>query len=209
MEETMRRYVYLLSAVTFVLSACGPEAGEAAALAAEEGPLGESSQAALAGVSPLLTPSSQVYLPPQPTLLDLTTARTWPTRLFPSTVKSAYTVYYNFYSFFTNTSTFYAFGYDVKSYRTVFVVRGYGSQRSAFKSEIDADLRTLAYEAASGLNTGYEGGRQIDQPSPPTPTPQVNEMATSAWDVSKEQYMVDVPQPLVYMPTGAVYYLQP
>lgn len=204
----MRRYVYLLSAVTLVLSACGPEAGEQA-LVAEQGPVGEASQASLVFVPlPILVPVSQVYVPAQPAVMDLTTAR-WPARFFPSTVRSAYTVYYTFYNSLTRTTTFYAFGYDVKSYKTVFMVRGSGTQRSAFKSEIDADLQLLDSEAASGLITGYEGGRQIDVPTPPSPTPNVDDMAVSAWEESKAQYMVDVPQPLVYMPAGMIYQLQP
>lgn len=200
----MRRYVYLLSAVTLALSACGPEEGEGAALAAEQGAVGEASQEMLV-LTPVLTPVAQVYQPPQPTLLDLNTGRAWPARFFPSTVKSAYTVYYTFPGY---PSTFYAFGFDVKNYKTVFMVRGQGTQKSAFMSEIDKDLQALAYEASSKLDTGYEEGRQVDVPTPPSPTPNIDDMLASAWNVSKQQYMADAAQPLVYMP-GAVVYLQP
>ena len=200
----MRRYVYLLSAVTLALSACGPEAGEEAALAAEQAPVGEASQEIVV-MRPVLTPVAQVYHPPQPALLDLTNSRVWPTRFFPSTVKSAYTVIYTFPG---SPSTFYAFGFDVKHYTTVFMVRGQGTLKSAFKSEIDADLRALSFEAAVGLNTGYEGGRQIDVPTPPSPTPNINDGVVSAWDKSKQQYMADMVEPIIYMP-GAVIYLQP
>ena len=168
----MRRYVYLLSAVTLALSACGPEAGEEAALAAEQGPVGEASQASMV-MTPIPMPVAQVYQPPQPALLDLSTVRVWPARFFPSTVKSAYTVIYTFSGY---PSTFYAFGFDVKNYQTVFMVRGQGTQKSAFKSEIDADLQALAYEASLGLNPGYEDGRQVDVPTPPSPTPNINDL---------------------------------
>ncbi|WPB79969.1 hypothetical protein KYC5002_12585 [Archangium violaceum] len=201
----MRRYVYLLSAVTLALSACGPEAGEEAALAAEQAPVGEASREVVV-MRPVFTPVAQVYHPPQPALLDLTNSRIWPTRFFPSTVKSAYTVIYTFPG---SPSTFYAFGFDVKNYTTVFMVRGQVTQKAAFKSEIDADLRALAYEAAVGLSTGYEdGGRQIDVPTPPSPTPNINDLLARAWDESKHQYMADMAQPLIYMP-GVVIHLQP
>ncbi|WP_152621910.1 hypothetical protein [Archangium violaceum] len=200
----MRRYVYLLSAVTLALSACGPEAGEEAALAAEQAPVGEAAQEVLV-IRPVFTPVAQVYQPPQPALLDLSTTRIWPTRFIPSTVKSSYTVIYNFPG---DPGTFYAFGFDVKNYTTVFMVRGQSTQKAAFKSEIDADLRALSYEAALGLSTGYEGGRQIDVPTPPSPTPNINDLLAKAWDESKYQYMADVAQPIIYMPS-AVLYLQP
>ncbi|MCY1074549.1 hypothetical protein [Archangium lansingense] len=205
----MKRYVYPLSAVMLLaLSACGPEALEEATQTAEQEPVGEASQASLV-LTPVLTPVympvAQVYQPPQPALLDLSSVRAWPTRFFPSTVKSAYTVYYTFP---TIPSTFYAFGFDVKSYKAVFVVRGQVTQKTAFKSAIDDDLQALAYEASMGMNTGYEDGRQVDVPPPPSPTPNINDLGVSAWDTSKDYYMADVAQPLVYMPSSVVY-LQP
>lgn len=204
----MRRYVYPLSAVMLVLSACGPEELEEATRTAEQAPVGEVSQASLV-LTPVPTliymPVAQVYQPTQPALLDLSTTRAWPTRFFPSTVKSAYTVYYTFP---TIPSTFYAVGFDVKGYKTVFVVRGLGTQKAAFKSEMDANLQALSYEAAMGMNLGYEEGRQVDVPTPPSPTPNIDDLVAHGWSTAKDYYMADVAQPIVYMPS-AVVHLQP